>query len=231
MPEPHPVTPTARPRGFALLRTREVLVPTWRGWLLLLAVGALLAFAAARWTHPFLAMNKPVPGGVLVVEGWVPDYVMTHAGDEFRRGGYRTLCVTGGPIEKGTPFAEHQTFAEFGAATLQRLHPELLVHAVPAPYVRQDRTFASALALRDWCRERGLDARRITVISLAVHSRRTRLLFDYAFGSSSEIGIIAIEDQSYPAARWWATSSGVRMVVGEVVGYLYARLFFRPGVS
>src|SRR6266852_4160602 len=90
-------------RGF--LQRRECLLPTWRGWLvLLLAVAALIVFSI-RGAYSFLALNDPVDNGALVVEGWLPDYALEQTIAEFGRGHYRRVFVTGGPLENGAPLS------------------------------------------------------------------------------------------------------------------------------
>ena len=97
--------PRSRDRGWFFAR-RELLVPTWRGWLaLLLVIGASLGFLL-RHAHSFLAVSEPLPGGALVVEGWADDSVLEAAMAEFHRGPYEKLYVTGGPIEAGAPLVE-----------------------------------------------------------------------------------------------------------------------------
>ena len=218
------------PRSFwGLFCRRQCVVPTWRGWIALLAATAVALCVAVRTVHPFLAVTARVDGEVLVVEGWAADYAMEQAIAEFRRHPYRALCVTGGPIEKGAPLSEYKTYAELGLATIEKLGLRTnVVHAVPAPVVRKDRTFASARTLKHWLREHGLMTAKINVVSGDAHARRTRLLFEKAFGKDSEIGIIAVEDQTYDAKRWWTSSRGFRTVVDEAIAYLYARLMFRP---
>lgn len=214
---------------FGLLRYRQCAVPTWRGWLVLLLAAALLGVVLVRGTYPFLAVRDPVPGGVLVVEGWAPDYALAAALAEFRSTPYEGLFVTGGPIETGAPFSEFKTYAEFGAAALAKMGaPPEKLHAVPAPPVRKDRTYASALALKRMLGERGIGPVPVNIISLGPHSRRTRMLFEEAFGPGWKVGIIPIEDQTYDANRWWASSQGFRTLTGEVIAYAYALLFFRP---
>lgn len=216
-------------RGWGLCQRRECLVLTWRGRFLLLVLGASLAFAAARGASPFLAVNDPVVGGALVVEGWAPDYALAEAMAEFKRNPYTRLYVTGGPIEKGAPLSEYKTFAEFGAATLIRMGmASNLVQAVPAPPVRQDRTYASAVALRNWLREHGAAPQDCHVLSVGPHARRTRLMFEKALGGTTRVGITSIESPDHDPKRWWRTSAGVRTVLGEVIAYVYARLFFWP---
>jgi hypothetical protein len=215
---------------------RECLLPTLRGWILLLLVGLLSVAAAFQYIHPFLAITDPIPGGALVVEGWATDYALEDAIAEFRGHDYRKLYVTGGPMERGVPLSEYKTYAELGAATLVRLGLDKdAVQAVPAPLVRQDRTFTSAVALRNWLRQHNAMPAQVNVITVGAHARRSRLLFEKAFASGLRVGIVAVEDRAYDAKRWWTSSNGVRAVMGEMLAYGYARLFFHaptdPGVA
>jgi hypothetical protein len=148
---------------------------------------------------------------------------------EFRGGKHSGFYVTGIPLERGEPLSEYGTYAELGAAVAIQLGLKAEeVFAVPAPDVRQDRTYASAVALREWLRDRSVQPEAITVVSVGAHARRTRLLYGKAFGADTRIGIIAVPDRNYDARRWWASSAGVRDVIDETVAYLYARLLFRP---
>src|SRR5437660_396470 len=139
------------------LHRRECLLPTWRGWLVLLFVVAALMVFSIRGAYSFLAVNDPVENGELVVEGWLPDYALQEAITEFGRGHHSRMFVTGGPLENGAPLSEYRTYAELGAATLLRLGLNTnAVQAVPAPRVRLDRTYASALALKGWLVPHGI---------------------------------------------------------------------------
>ena len=194
--------------------------------MLLFAVAALVVFSI-RGAYSFLAVNDPVDNGALVVEGWLPDYALQEAITEFGRGHHSRIFVTGGPLENGAPLSEYRTFAELGAATLLRLGLDTnAVQAVPAPRVRLDRTYASALALKNWLGSHGVVETNFNVISLGPHSRRSRLLFEKALGKDYKIGVIAIENQEYDAKQWWASSAGVRTMSDEIIAYLYARLSF-----
>jgi len=212
-------------------RRRQCVVPTWRGWLALLACTAVMATVAVRGAYTFLAVTDRVPGegGALVVEGWGPDFFMRDVIKEFRENQYSEMFVTGGPIEKGAMFAGYDTYAEFATATLEKmgLAPEHL-HAIPAWEVRRDRTYTSALALKKWLRGHGLKVKNITLMSLGPHSRRSRLLFEKAFGDDVKIGVIAIDDAEIDPHRWWTTSQGFRGVTDEIVAYIYARFLFHP---
>ena len=216
-------------RHLGLLRRREFLVPTMRGWLLILLISVSLVLLTIREAYPFLAVTSPVSGGDLVVEGWVSDGAFDKAILEFKRNPYRKLYVTGGPIEQGASLLGYTTYAEFGAAVLRSkgLSPDS-VQAVPAAHVDRDRTYASAMALKDWQREHGVTPGSYHIMSVGPHARRTRLLFEEALGEGVVVGITAIDDPSYDSKRWWKSSAGVRTVLGEAIAYIYARLLFRP---
>ncbi len=196
----------------------------------MLAVAAL-GFLALKETYPFLAITEPVTGGALVVEGWAPDYALEEMIAEFNRNHYRTLFVTGGPLEKGAPLSEYRTYAELASATLTRLGlSSNVVQAVPAPLVRKDRTYASAVALRDWLQRHG-GVTNLNVVTIGPHARRTRLMFERALGPDAKVGIVALRDRDYNPDRWWTSSAGFRTVTGEMIAYGYARLLFRPSVE
>ena len=201
---------------------------TRRGWavLLLCLLGCTAVFL--RTIHPFLAVHDPVEADVLVVEGWVSDYALKAAAEESRRGDYPVVYVTGGPMERGAPLSEYGTYAALGAAVVVYFGvPTNQVQSVPAPRVRRDRTYASALALRDWFVQQGPPPAALNIVTIGPHARRSRLLYEKAFGKECRIGLINVADEDYDARRWWAYSHGVRSVMSETVSYLYARLFFR----
>jgi uncharacterized SAM-binding protein YcdF (DUF218 family) len=215
-------------KAWGLLRQRPCLVPTWRGWLVLLLIALLLANMAVREIHPFLAVTDPLPGGVLVVEGWAPDYALAEAAAEFRRNHYSKLYVTGGPLEWGASLAEYKTHAEGGAAILLKLGLGTNeVQAVPAPLVRQDRSYAAAATLNAWLRNHGISPDRVHLMTEGPHARRSRLMFQKALGKDVAVGVTAVPNRDYDARHWWRSSAGVRTVVDEVIAYGYARFFFR----
>jgi len=203
-------------------------LPTWRGWLALLLAAGLAGGLALRGAHHFLAVQDSVPGGVLVMEGWVGDDALAVAWEEFQRGGYLVWCVTGDPLEKGAPLSEYPTYAAMTVAAFEKMGgtPGLL-QPVPWETVRRDRTYASALALKAWLSERGWPAEKVNVITSGGHARRSRLLYEKAFGEGSRIGVIALAEKHYDPEHWWRSSLGVRAVVGEFLAYGYARVVFR----
>jgi len=200
-----------------------------RGVLLLLILFACLLIFGFRNIQAFLAVNDPAPEGILVVEGWSPDYALETAKLEEQGNPYHLLYVVGGPLEQGAPLSQYPTYADLGAAILLRMGmSQDTVQAVPSGYVYKDRTYAEAVALSIWLRQHGLSPKEINLISLGAHARRSRLLFEKAFGKSTRVGIIAVEDRNYDPAHWWKTSEGVRSVISETIAYGYARFLFSP---
>jgi hypothetical protein len=217
------------PLFLGLLRRRVCLLPTWRGWLVLAILAVSLAVALVRGVYGFLAVRDPRPGGVLVVEGWAPDEALAWTLEEFRRQHYDGLFITGGPLDVGGFLSEYHTYAELGHATLLRLgaDPDSL-HMVPAPQALQDRTYASAVALRDWLAAHHFAREKVNLISIGSHTRRSRLLYEFAFGPGTQIGAFAYAEGDFDPAHWWRTSQGFRVVTGEIIAYIYARLLFHP---
>jgi len=214
---------------WGLLCRRQCPVPTLRGWLVLaLSFGALTIFAALE-VEPFLAVTDQVRGGVLVVEGWVPDYILEVAIAEFRGNHYTKLFVTGIPLEQGAPLSEYKNYACLGAATLLKLGLSTNdVQAVPTPLTRRDRTYAMALSLKHWLREHGMAPTKVNLITSGPHARRSRLMFEKALGRDCPVGVLAVPAVDYDERHWWRSSQGVRIVIGEVIAYGYARLLFYP---
>jgi hypothetical protein len=215
-----------------MVRRRELVVPTWRGWLLLFGTAFLVAFGAVRGIHGFLSVNDPKPGGVLVVEGWAADYALADTVAEFNRNHYDKLYVTGGPIEQGAPLSEYHTYAELATAVLLKHGLSTnVIECVPAPAVAKDRTYASAVALRACWKERGVSPKTVNLMTEGSHARRSRLLFEKALGPGVTVGVVALPPRAYDPKRWWRSSQGVRTEIGESFAYVYARFLFRAPKS
>lgn len=214
---------------WGLMRRRQALCLTWRGRLLGLVLFAALFIGAVKTVHPFLALTKPVEADVLVAEGWLPDQGLDEVIAEFKRRPYRKLYVTGGPLEMGSALVEYHTYAEMGAARLRRMGFDTnKLQAVPSQWVRQDRTYTAAISLKQQLQKEGVIPARMNILSESSHARRSRLMFEKAFGESVAVGIISIPSGQYDAAHWWNSSAGVRTTLDEFIAYVYARFFFHP---
>lgn len=215
---------------FGLLARQERWGLTLRGWIVavlsVVAFGLLFAFGA----HPFLALNHRVASDFLVVEGWIPDTAIHAAADEFRVGNYRLAFSTGGSAQRGaTHISTTLTAAEIGAIRLRRAGlPSDSVKSIPSLSSSRDRTYHSAVALRDWFETQHIPVRSLNIVTEDVHARRTRLLFSLAFGHDVAVGVIAVPNPDYDGDRWWRSSAGVRGVLGEAIAYVYTKFFFHP---
>jgi hypothetical protein len=218
----------AKPFGLGLLRRRELVVPTWRGLSAMALIIVALAWVLRAGVHPFLAVNAPVGGEALVVEGWIPDYALREALLAFRSRPYKMVIATGGPVPQGMAFSYHGNYARLAAASLLEfgLSPDSLAE-VPSPEVDKDRTYAEGLSLKAWMEGRGSRFPAVDVFSFSTHARRSRLLYAMALGPGTRVGVYAPRDAQYDSGHWWRTSNGVRRVTDEVIAYLYAKLIFR----
>ena len=177
--------------------------------------------------YEFLAVTDRVQAKILVVEGWVHPYAIRVAENEFHDGRYDRIFATGGPVVgNGGYVNDFQTSASVGAELLQKTGiPREAIQMVPSHVMGRDRTFSSALALRDWFRDHDMQVTSMNIVTESTHARRTRLLFQKAFGAHTTIGIIAVPSPDYDPKYWWRCSEGVRDVIDESVAYLYAIVF------
>lgn len=101
--------------------------------------------------------------------------------------------------------------------------------AVAAPASAQDRTFLSAVKVRQWFEQENIAPTSIDVFSANVHARRSRELYSVAFGQATDIGIIAAHPDNFDLALWWQTSAGAKKVLAELSGWVWVRCCFEPG--
>lgn len=188
------------------------------------------AIAFLFGAYPFFAITERTDAQVLVVEGWIDHYATRAAVKEFESGSYERAFTTGGPVQgMGGYTNDYNTSASVGATRLKQYGlPEAKLQMVPSRVMGRDRTYNAALALKTWADENKLPLKKINIVTVDVHARRTRLLFQKALGPGVEVGIIAVPNPDYDSARWWRYSQGVRSVLGECIGYVYARVLFHP---
>jgi uncharacterized SAM-binding protein YcdF (DUF218 family) len=198
------------------------------GWLILACSLVLVTVLFLQGVYPFLAVTHRVDSDVLVVEGWVHEYAIRSAAEEFRTHAYRRVFTTGGPVTgSGGYINDFQTSASVGADLLTKAGvPERSLEMVPSRVMDRDRTFGSAIALRNWIQENEPLVRGINVVTEDTHARRTWLLFQRAFGKNVQVGIISVPNPDYPPNQWWHYSAGLKDVVSEFAAYVYAKIFF-----
>ncbi len=216
--------------GLLVLRERWSL--SLRGWLLLGALLAVAAFVSVRGVHLLLTANDGGAGEVMVVEGWIGARPVGQAARAFKLGRYRCVVVVRDVYETGDKWTSGRYSADYVAADLaEHGVPRDQIHTLFCPVAQKDRTYHCALAVRQWLQARGNPVQSLDVVTLASHSRRSRLLFQKAFGGQVRIGVTALEDPEYDAVHWWRSSEGVQTVLGETIAYLYARFLFWPSAG
>jgi uncharacterized SAM-binding protein YcdF (DUF218 family) len=140
----------------------------------------------------------------------------------------RLLLLTGGLVKGEVEAEPGDTYVRMAMKRFQRLGDNLnQVRGVESPEVLRDRTYSSAVAARDWLAKEGLKPESINVMTMGAHARRSRLLFEKAFGPDVEVGIIPITNREYDPEHWWRSSEGVKEVLSECAAYFYARFLFR----
>ena len=102
---------------------------------------------------------------------------------------------------------------------------------VPSRVMDRDRTYGSAVALRNWFRDHNMTVSGINVVTEDLHARRTRLLFQKALGDEVKVGVIGIPSPDYDAKHWWHYSEGLKEVISESIAYVYAKCSLSLGID
>src|SRR6266481_711919 len=229
--EASPLAQGVPPRAFwGLLDRKERWALSWRGRLFVAFALLLVGVLVLKGIYPFLAITHRVNANILVVEGWIPEYAIRAAVKEFQSKHYQRVFTTGGPVEgEGGYINDFMTSASVGADLLKKAGvPDQSLQMVPSRVMDRDRTYGSAVALRNWFRDHNMAVSGIDVVTEDLHARRTRLLFQKALGDKLTVGVIAIANPDYDAKHWWSYSEGVKHVVSEATAYIYTRFLFYP---
>ena len=221
-------------RGLGGLLVRK---ESWRLSGLGRLIVAIATAALATWVffevYPFLAITNAVSTDTLVVEGWVHEYALRVAAKEFKTNHYKRVFTTGGPVEGlGGYVNDYQTAASVGAEGLVNAGIAAdAVQMVPSHIIGRDRTYSSAVALRNWLHDNDVSVNSFNVLTEDTHARRTRLLFEEVFGGKVRVGVISIPNLDYDQRHWWRYSQGVKDVLTEGVAYIYAKFLFWPSTA
>ncbi len=210
--------PVPRPFWF---RRRSLPLPTWRTWFILLTGTALLAWWSVPRIHGWLAVVDPVEEApYLIVEGWVPDYVMEEAIEYTRAIPVKRIFTTGVPLDAGTFLSEFRDFAHLSAASLAKMgmDPQLICPA-PAMEVKTERTRAMAAALKKILDGENIPAadRRINLYTLGTHARRSHRIFQDTLGPDWKVGVVSVPSDEYDAGKWYRQSAGAKTVISELI--------------
>lgn len=204
-----PVTPQKKPRLSRRIK-----------WIAFTVMGAA-ALAFILFVHPFLAVTQRVDADILIVEGWIPHYMLPPTAEEFSRGNYTVLLVSGLENDPKAGQTDQVPDAARAAARLQELGVSPGdVLPCPAPFATWMRTSKTARAVRDKVAELGLKPKGINVVTAGPHARETWVAYQHAFGKDMPVGIISIPKTNYPANRWWLSRQGLIWVPKDFVAWL-----------
>jgi uncharacterized SAM-binding protein YcdF (DUF218 family) len=179
--------------------------------------------------YPFLAVTSRTSGKLLVIEGWIHSDSIEQAANEYKSAHYQQVIVVAAVYDTGNKWDSGRYMPEYIARSLKTLGvPANCVQVVFCEVVKKDRTYHSAVAVKKWLQEQGMSVHSIDVVTVGPHARRSRLLFQRAFGTEVKIGVIAMAEKGYDPDHWWRSSEGVREVLFEGFAYLYAKFFFWP---
>lgn len=212
-----------------LFKRRQIWLPTLWGLIIFIVVLSTLSGLIFRNIAYFLAQQQAINGDILVIEGWLAEPALLTAIDHYKKGNYQLIITTGGPDNRQIN-PEHKTYAEKASAFLlkQGINKTKLV-TIPTPESAQDRTYLSAVMVRDWLVTNQQKPYNIDLFSGDVHARRSYQLYKMAFAEKTNIGIIAATPNNFSLKYWWRTSEGAKSVLAETAGLVWINCCFSPG--
>jgi uncharacterized protein len=215
-------------RKFQLFRKKTATRPTLLGWVLILLILAIIFRLSLVGIFYFLAINKPIKSGTLVLEGFAPTYVVKDAIDYYKENNFERLIVTGIPIVNYAFIAPYRNTALATLTAVRKFGFEDTVYIADIPTtIFIDRTYHTAVATKILFDENNWP-KNFDIYSVGVHARRSRMMFKKAFGNDYNIGVIAQKDITFQPNYWWKSSKGFRNVSNEFVATLYVMFFFHP---
>ena len=205
----------------------------YRPTLLGITISLLLVLIIGRLLMPgiykFLFLNKPIESKTMVLEGWVHTYALKDALKQYHDNHYENLIVTGIPI---TQYEYASDFNYTSQATVKALKhfgfTDTIYEAAIPTNIYKDRTYSTALLTKEIFEQHPDWDKSFNIYSMGVHSHRSLLLFETAFKSDYEIGIISHHDRAFIGEEWWKSSIGFRNISNESLALFYAKLFFHP---
>ena len=175
--------------------------------------------------HSFLVVNRPVASDILIVEGWIFDYMLDAAAEEIKKGNYKRIITIG---DKKT-FPEHSKHSNFTsmaeqckAQLIKRGISPSAISVVTAPAAKYQTTFKTAVAVSSWLQKKQIKA--VNVFTGGPHGRKSLLLFQNALGENIKVGVISCKIKHYDPVYWWTSWRGTQVTLRYLFGYFYALL-------
>lgn len=115
--------------------------------------------------------------------------------------------------------------AEATEFLVQQKVDSTIVATLTAPAVAYERTYASALMVKQYLPD---SVQSLIVFSKSVHARRSQLVYQRLLGKSVNVGVIAARSRSEGSDDWWKESGSRKYFLLQLAKYLYTKLFFFP---
>jgi len=215
--------------NFFLINKRERWGLSIYGWIVIVIIIFLPIYLGLRNLYSILSPVHREKTGILVLEGFISDYVLEDAINEFTNNHYTLLITTGTPLEYGDLLERyHNTSRVAGMSLIKLGFDSTKLVMIGTDEIRNERTYNSAIKLKKWICANRPDIRAINLMTMSVHGGRSQLLFKKALGDSIRVGIISVPNFYYGPHSWWRSSKGFRETMNEAIGYFYVRYFFHP---
>jgi hypothetical protein len=174
--------------------------------------------------EPFFSLTRRLSANVLIVEGWIGSEGIRAAAEEFSRGAYKYLLITGGMTSDGTG-SNSSNRAETAKRQLIELEvPESRIIVSSAIETEREHTFTLAVKARRSFQDAGVRPTSINVFTLGPHARRSQLVYEKVFASEVPVGVIAFVPSSYHTEPWWLSKKRTGCLLKEFVGYPFELL-------
>ncbi len=179
-------------------------------------------------TYDFLAITKEPETEMLVVEGWIPETGLRKAIDYYHDHNYKYMVITGVPITQWSFSSPYSNMADASARSMREMFfkDSIYIASIPSTVVR-DRTYGTAVSLKMKMEEGEIPMRKFDLFTMGAHARRSHLMYQKAIDTLI-CGVITDTDLSYNPPDWYKTSYGFRIVISELISYLYSRVLFFP---
>ncbi len=215
-------------RKFSLFRKSTCWRPTLLGWLFILVAMASIFRLSLDLVYNYLAIDKPVESKTMIIEGYVPSYILKDAVKTYKDENYDRLIVTGIPIVNYEYVTSYHNTGEATILALKYFGISDTIYLANIPTnVYVDRTYHTAIACKQLFDDNNWP-NDFNIYSVGVHARRSRMMFRKVFGDSFNIGVIAPRDRTFLPVGWWKSSKGFRNVSNEFAATTFVGIFFHP---
>lgn len=213
---------------YSLFKKTTCWRPTIIGWIILLVAFIALFRVSLDRVYSYLAINKPIESKTMIIEGYVPSYILKEAVKTYNEEKYERLIVTGIPIVNYEYVTSYHNTGEATILALKYFGITDTIYLANIPTnVYVDRTYHTAIACEQLFKDNSWP-KNFNIYSVGVHARRSRMMFREAFGSEYDIGVIAPRDRTFLPVGWWKSSKGFRNVSNEFVATTFVSFFFHP---